>query len=138
MLSNNYKNPLDLICYSNQKIFEWFDTIKDLYKNMKLIKTNFLVFHRNFLSTLLLKAWVTCALEKECIAPKGSSYDGGVKANMLGCKSCGCHRFDQTTLTVISTYFFGHPKYPNKFLPAFVSNRTDLFSVEKKFQMAYF
>ena len=55
MISNDYKNSLDLICYSNQKVFKWFDTIIDLYKNIKLVRTNFLVFHRNLLSTLALK-----------------------------------------------------------------------------------
>ena len=137
MVTNDYKNSLDLVCYSNKKIFKWFETLEDLYNRIKLVKTNFLVFHRNFLSTLVLKAWVTCALEKECIAPEGSSYDGGFITSVLGCKSCGCHRFDQNALTIISTYFYGHPKHW-KFPPAFDLNRTDLFSVEKKFKIVYF
>ena len=138
MIANNNKNLLNLNCYSNSKIFKWFHTTLELYKDINLIKTNFLVFHRNFLSSLVLKAWVTCALDPSCISPEGSSYNGGMMTSVLGCRSCGCHRFDQSALALISTFFYGHPKHSNKFLPSFNSNRTDLFTIEKKFHMNYF
>ncbi len=45
------------------------------------------------------------------ISPRGSHIYGGLKNWLFGCNknNCGCHRFDQDALTIISTYFYGFP-----------------------------
>lgn len=46
------------------------------------------MFHRTFLTNLIMKAWVTCALDESCMAPieiKSSQdcYKGYIKINQL-------------------------------------------------------
>jgi hypothetical protein len=62
------------------------------------------IYHRNFLNSLIMKAWVQCALDVRCMAN-----------GCLHCRCCsktGCHRFDQSALTMIVSYFFQYPKSP--------------------------
>lgn len=135
----NYKN-VKLNCYSNEKIFDWFNEKPETFNSMNLIKTNVLAFHRNFLTSLILKAWVTCALDENCISPPGSSPNGGFLSSLLGCKHCGCHRYDENAITIINSYFYGYPKHSKIYLPAysFTLNQTKLFTIEKNFGMNYF
>ena len=73
---------LKLNCYTNPKMFDWFHETKDNYEDFFTIEANILLFHRSFITSLIMKAWVTCALEEQCIAPVGSTIGG----------CCGCHR----------------------------------------------
>jgi hypothetical protein len=68
----------------------------------------------NFLSRLVLKTWVACALDAECISPSNSktscSRTGGVTAT---------HRFDQSAMVaVLSFYFFQSARQNDKTDPA--------------------
>jgi hypothetical protein len=80
-------------------MFTWFELEIDEYADSFTIDANMLMFKRGFVSSLLIKTWLTCALDRECIAPRGS--------RLHGC--CGCHRFDQDALTLAASYFFIHP-----------------------------
>jgi hypothetical protein len=79
---------LKLACYTNPKMFEWFGEETKSFENFFTIEANILLFHQSFLTSLIMKAWVSCALDKSCIAPTGSSISG----------CCGCHRFDQVKI----------------------------------------
>ena len=65
---------LKLTCYTNPKMFTWFKEEVKAFENFFTIEANILLFHRNFLTSLIMKAWITCALDKECIAPAGYNY----------------------------------------------------------------
>ena len=59
----------------------------------------------------LLESWVDCALHKECIAPPGSvlepcNYDAAWRHDGPG-RFVGCHRFEQSALSVILIREFG-------------------------------
>jgi len=131
---------LNLNCYTNPKTYQWFNENLNLYHNLNLIKTNVVVIYRNFLTSLIIKSWVTCALDLNCIAPKGSTPTGGLMASILGCKYCGCHRYEQSAITIINSYFYGHPKHSEFFLPAYAMTKNEslLFTVNEKFGMHYF
>ncbi len=120
---------LKLKCYTNPKMFDWFQEKSDVYENLDTIEANILVMHKNFINILLMKAWVTCALDGTCIAPEGS--------RIAGC--CGCHRYDQDAITIISSYFYGHP-LNNQYLPAhaFTKEESYFFRVERHKPMGYF
>lgn len=85
-----------LPCFTHPNAFKWFGETSESYDQVGTIEGNFIIFNRNFLTALILKAWVTCALDESCIAPKG--------ARLKGC--CGCHRFDQSVITIINSFFF--------------------------------
>ncbi len=115
---------LRLVQYTNPLMFEWFEETVDVYKQFWTIEANILFFHNNFLTQLLMKAWVTCALEDECIAPSGMQI----------------HRFDQDAITIISSYFFGMPIESNKYLPAysFTKEESYFFDIRRYEAMSYF
>lgn len=74
------------------------------YEEVFSIDANFLLFKKSILTSLIMKAWVTCALDESCIAPEGSRLS----------PCCGCHRYDQDALTIVTSYFYSHPFHPNK------------------------
>ena len=126
--------PLNLTCYTNPKMFDWFSLPVESYANVFTIDANILMFKRSFLTSLIMKAWVTCALDADCIAPPGSQLY----------KCCGCHRYDQDALTIITSYFFIHPSRPvnsilNKYPAfAFYQNEQFFFKVNRGESMNYF
>jgi hypothetical protein len=68
----------------------------------------------NFLSRLILKTWVTCALDIECLAPSNSKTQCGRSG-----VSTGTHRFDQSAMVaVLSFYFFQSARQNDKTDPA--------------------
>ena len=69
--------------YLSPKMFDWFRLDIEPYEDMFTIDANFLMFKRGFVTSLIMKAWVICALDSSCISPPGS--------RLYRC--CGCHRF---------------------------------------------
>lgn len=100
---------LKLTCYTNPQMFAWFNEEVKSYESFFTIEANILLFHRNFLTTLMMKSWVTCALDENCIAPPGSRIGG----------CCGCHRYDQDAITLTASFFFAHPVDTVNRLPAY-------------------
>ena len=121
---------LKLLCYTNPKMFEWFEEKTKHYEEFNTIEANIIIFHKTFLTSLITKAWATCALDQDCIAPVGSSIGG----------CCGCHRYDQDGLTIIAGFFIGHPKEPKKYLPAhsFTHAESYFFQIRRYEGMKYF
>lgn len=121
---------LNFNCYTDRSMFNWFGESSDMYQDFWTIEANIIFFHRNFLTQLLMKAWVTCALDKTCIAPEGSRVN----------PCCGCHRYDQAALTLISSFFYGHPRDKFSFLPAysFTTHESYFFSVNRYEGREYF
>jgi hypothetical protein len=64
-----------------------------------MAEANFLVVTDTLLSRLIMKAWLTCALEEDCLVSSGTR-------TMCGRESIDMHRFDQSAMVIILTYFF--------------------------------
>lgn len=112
-------------------MFTWFGEQAYTFNQIDSIDANILLFSRSFLSTLIMKAWLTCALDTTCIAPVGSRLN----------PCCGCHRFDQSALTIITTYFYAHPKNDSILeLPAygFTKNESYFYAVKRGSRRKYF
>ena len=111
-------------------MFSWFEEETKSFENFFTIEANILLFHQNFLTNLVMKAWITCALYKECIAPVGSSISG----------CCGCHRYDQDAITIVSSYFYGHPLDSKNYLPAYslTTQESYFFDVKRYEGRQYF
>ena len=125
--------PLFLPCYTDSRMFEWFGESPQTYENIQTLEANFIIINKNFLTSLIMKTWVTCALDESCIAPKGSHIYGGLKNWIYGCHACGCHRFDQDALSLVTTFFYGFP-LDRKSFPAFAltENEMELFDVRRR------
>lgn len=111
-------------------MYEWFGETNATYEQFYTIEANVLLFQRSFLSALLMKAWVTCALDEACIAPPG--------ARLWPC--CGCHRYDQDALTVVSSFFYGYPKEIDTKSPAFAFTHPEklFFYIKRLEATSYF
>jgi hypothetical protein len=110
---------LKLVCYTNPKQFEWFGDTANTYKDFYTMEAGLLFVRDSFLTRIILKAWVTCALDVNCIAPAGSRVSN----------CCGCHRYDQDALTVVSSFFFAHPKTYDH-LPAYSFTKEESYFFE--------
>ena len=100
----------DFMCHTNQKVFEWFKESPANYMSMQShIHAAMITVTKNSLSTIIMKAWVTCALDVNCISPPGS--------RLAPC--CGCHRYDQSALQIILNHFYLYPTKSNLYLPAY-------------------
>jgi hypothetical protein len=49
---------LRLTCYTNSKMFTWFGEETKSFESFFTIEANILFFHQNFLTLLIMKAWV--------------------------------------------------------------------------------
>ena len=97
-------------CYTNEKMFDWFQETTSNFASINThIHAAFLTVTKNFLSSIILKAWVTCALDVKCISPEGS--------RLAPC--CGCHRYDQSALQIILTFFFNMPANSDLYHPPY-------------------
>ena len=94
-------------CYTNSKTFEYLQNDAQNFSRLDAhIHAAFIGITKNLLSSLVMKAWVTCALDSNCISPEG--------ARLAPC--CGCHRFDQSALQIILSHFYliptAHKHFP--------------------------
>ena len=97
-------------CFTDANTFRWFN--EDVSKYLPLgshIHAAAIVATKNVISSLIMKAWVTCALDVNCISPEGS--------RLAPC--CGCHRYDQSALQIILNHFFLFPSDFTNFFPAY-------------------
>lgn len=118
---------LTLPCFTDNRMFQWFNEHSRNFKQVYSLEANFIIFSKSFLTSLIMKSWVSCALDQSCIAPSGSHIYGTFKLKSIiqGCTTtCECHRFDQDALAIVNTYFYGFPREFNR-KPAFAFNPND-------------
>lgn len=96
--------PMSAMCGTNRETIVWFGSTISELQSVPFIDTNIMLFHRNFINALIMKAWITCSLDIKCIAPLSAS-----RTNRLKC--CGCHKFEQSALTMITTFFYSYPPF---------------------------
>ena len=86
-------------------MFDWFEESHQIYRAYRTVEANFMILNNNFLTSLIMKTWVTCALERDCISPFGSNLY--CNPNCLQLPHNGCHRYDQDALSIAIGYFIG-------------------------------
>lgn len=90
---------LQLICYTNKMMIKWFGRNITEFSRLNLLSSNFVILHRSFMTALIMKSWVTCAVDDYCITPPFS------RTNFC----CGCHRYDASAISIINAFYFLHP-----------------------------
>jgi hypothetical protein len=94
--------------------FSWFNESRSAFDDVYIAEAGFVAVTDNFLSRLVIKTWVTCALDPTCISPPDSRTEC---KRMNG--ATGTHRFDQSAMVaVLSFYFFQSSRENDKTDPA--------------------
>lgn len=89
-----------ITAYTNPLMFEYLDEPRCTFYESGLIEVNAMVFYRTNLTwNGIMKPWLKCALNKDCISPKGSRYAGCFHGRAP--KTTGCHRYDQSALSIV-------------------------------------
>ncbi len=70
-ISSQTLTYLNLTCYTDPGMFKWFKETPEDYSNVPSLEANIIFFKKSVLTALVMKAWVTCALDKTCIEPPG-------------------------------------------------------------------
>jgi hypothetical protein len=103
-----------LPCYTQRDTFTWFGEQSSTFEQVYIAEAGFLAITDNFLSRLILKTWVTCALDIQCISPSNSRT---VCQRLKGTFST--HRYDQSAMvTLLSFYFFPSTREKDRSNPA--------------------
>jgi hypothetical protein len=85
-----------------------------MFDDIYIAEAGFVAVTDNFLSRLILKTWVTCALDSNCISPIHSKTEC---KHMSGLSNA--HRYDQSAMvTALSFYFFPSRRQADKSDPA--------------------
>lgn len=90
-----------LSCFTLTGTFSWFNETSTVFDDIYIAEAGFVAVTDNFLSRLVLKTWVTCALDPECIAPSASK----TTCSRIGGPS-SIHRFDQSAMVAVLSFFF--------------------------------
>jgi len=64
-----------------------------------MAEANFLAITDTFLTRLIMKIWLICALETDCLIADGSP-------TLCNRQSYNVHRYDQSAMVIILTYFY--------------------------------
>lgn len=90
-----------LSCFTLSGTFTWFNETHSVFDDVYIAEAGFVAVTDNFLSRLVLKTWVSCALDVECISPTSSQTQCG----RMGAAS-STHRFDQSAMVAVLSFFF--------------------------------
>ncbi|CAF1177433.1 unnamed protein product [Rotaria sordida] len=103
-----------LSCFTLSGTFSWFNETSFTFDDIYIAEAGFVAVTDNFLSRLVLKTWVTCALDSNCISPSSSRTECKRMSGITG-----THRFDQSAMVAtLSFYFFQSSRQYDKTDPA--------------------
>ncbi|CAF4151468.1 unnamed protein product, partial [Rotaria sp. Silwood2] len=88
-----------LSCYTHTDTFTWFNQSYRNFENIYIAEGGFLVVTDTFLTRLIMKAWLTCALESDCLI----TFKSQTKCNETFWSK---HHYDQSAIGIVLTYFF--------------------------------
>ena len=119
-----------LPCFTLSGTFSWMNESYSVFDDVYIAEAGFVAVTDNFLSRLVLKTWVACALDSECISPSNSK----TQCRRMGGLS-GTHRFDQSAMVaVLSFYFFQSSRQLERTDPApydiFTSTQQNVVQVQ--------
>lgn len=99
---------------SHPLMFKYFSTKpKDFYFIHMLDTTQFILYNNQNIHSKLMLPWVKCALRVECIAPRGSKYNGCDYSRRPTFLYSGCHRYEMSAFSIITAhlFYFDEKKY---------------------------
>ncbi|CAL1536647.1 unnamed protein product [Lymnaea stagnalis] len=89
-----------LIAYTDKEMFEYFGESRCAFRESSLLLPEALALYRTEATwNKLMKPWLKCALNENCISPKNAVYSGCFE--MRHPHTTGCHRYDMSALSII-------------------------------------
>lgn len=94
-----YAPILAVAFQTDPQTMQYFGEDPCKYRHFGENEATFVLFHYDEISRALVNAWAACALNEECMCPKGTE-------SKLGCNARRevdgrCHRFDQAVLSIL-------------------------------------
>lgn len=88
------------VAYTSKLMFNYFNESRCLYSDAALIDSQLLVFFRTSVTwNDVMKPWLKCALNVNCISPSWSRYSSCLHFRQP--RTTGCHHFDLSALGII-------------------------------------
>ncbi len=98
-------------------MIDFFNCSKEILYDMQLGANFMLVYRTPKIVRDVLKWWLLCALEEECMAPKGAELQCKFSATDKVKTYANCHRYDQSAINILlakATTFRGYQNYYHK------------------------
>ncbi|KAK3104897.1 hypothetical protein FSP39_012838 [Pinctada imbricata] len=98
-----------ITAYTHPKMFDYLGEKRCSFKDLGMLDIRNLVLYRtNETWFSIMKPWLKCALNRDCIAPKGAR--GTECFHYMKPKMTGCHWYDQSIFSIIMNraYQFNH------------------------------
>ncbi|XP_045215810.2 uncharacterized protein LOC123566048 isoform X2 [Mercenaria mercenaria] len=130
-VSLNYLAVGTLTKHTFKATFDFLREDRCKFKRFHEIWATTLLFHFDRITSIVVRAWVKCALNELCIAPEGSLHKRG--CNFQHDYDGRCHRFDQSVLGIITRRIINEYDYPTaRTLPP------NIYNIERRNIVPYF
>ncbi|XP_050398240.2 uncharacterized protein LOC126816091 [Patella vulgata] len=113
--------------HTHAKTFEYFDVNPCLFHERHEIQSGFVLMTRNNVySNVIMKAWLSCCLQEQCVLPTGANWGVCNRSSLVYHK---CHRPDQSPLG-ITVHLLYHPPDTIPYIPpdVYVIRRDEVFN----------
>ena len=103
-----------LVAYTHPYMFDFLDEKRCTFASYGMVDVKTMVlFRTNTTWHGIMKPWLKCALNKDCISPYGARNSECF--HTMRQKYTGCHWYDQSALSIIMNRKFEFSSYPDKF-----------------------
>jgi hypothetical protein len=112
------------IAFTDMKMFEYLKEARCCFTESGMIDVSTIVLYRtNTTWCTIMKPWLKCALNSACIFPPKSRYSGCFE--MRSPKTTGCHRYDQSALSIIIDRVYQFSLKSEKYLVPRISRQQE-------------
>lgn len=118
------KEFIGTIAYTDAKMFQYLGESRCCFLETGMIDMGTLVIYRTNASWInIMKPWLKCALNHDCIAPPKSRYSGCFEVRSP--KTTGCHRYDQSALSIIMDRMYQFSSKSEKYVTPRLSRQQE-------------
>ncbi|KAK6177591.1 hypothetical protein SNE40_015662 [Patella caerulea] len=105
-----------VVGYTDKGMFDFLEEKRCEFVDTGLISTEIMVFYKtNITWNSILRPWLACAFNQNCIAPQGARSD--YCFHIRHPRTTGCHMFDQSAISIITNRVFQITADRKKMIP---------------------
>ena len=103
---------------THPSMFKYFNLNANKFYFVHLLDTSkFIIYNNERIHLNLMLPWVKCVLNKDCIAPLGSKFNGCDLNRKPAFLYSGCHRYEMSAFSIITARLFNFNQTQYTFLP---------------------